>query len=84
MCPSSRLVVALAEQRLPLRRLPLHLPLASGLGLGPLRVHLLLEQPLALLLGLGTVDLGSQVSISWRLGYSFASNVRARPMRACA
>src|SRR5689334_16803230 len=57
MCPSLLLVLALAQHRLPLRRLPLHLPLTSSLGLGPLGVHLLLEQPLALLLGLGAVDL---------------------------
>ena len=56
MCPSLLLILALAQHRLPLRRLPLHLPLTSSLGLGPLGVHLLLEQPLALLLGLGPVD----------------------------
>ena len=62
--PFSLLVLALAQYRLPLRRLPLDLPLAGSLGLGPLGVHLLLEQPLALLLGLGAVDLSrSRVSI---------------------
>lgn len=41
----------------PLRRRPLELALAGSLGPGALGVHLLLEQPLALLLGLGAVDL---------------------------
>ncbi len=39
----------------------LQLPLAGSLGLRALGVHLLLEQPLTLLLGLGTVNL-------WPLG----------------
>lgn len=51
------LLLFLAGQSVPLGRLPLLLPLAGGLGLGTLGVHLLLEQPLALLLGLGTVNL---------------------------
>ena len=45
------------HQGVPLRRRPLQLALAGRLGPGTLGVHLLLEQPLALLLGLGTVDL---------------------------
>lgn len=40
----------------PLGGLPLHLALASSLGLRALGVHLLLELPLTGLLGLGTVD----------------------------
>ena len=48
----------LAQQSIPLRRLPLLLALASGLGAGTLGVHLLLDLPLACLLGLGPVDLG--------------------------
>ena len=41
----------------PLRLRPLQLPLAGSLGPGTLGVHLLVEEPLALLLGLGAVDL---------------------------
>lgn len=47
------------HQGVPLRVRPLQLPLAGGPGPGTLGIHLLLEQPLALLLGLGAVDLWS-------------------------
>ena len=50
-------LLLLAGQGVPLRRLPLLLPLPSGLGAGTLGVHLLLDLPLASLLCLGTVDL---------------------------
>jgi len=63
------LLLGLAGQGVPLRRLPLLLPLPSGLGAGTLGVHLLLDLPLAGLLCLGTVDLRLLVSMMvWWLG----------------
>lgn len=56
------LLLGILWQSILLRRRPLQLALASSLGPGTLGIHLLLEQPLALLLGLGTVDLQVQVS----------------------
>lgn len=47
----------LGHKSLPLGRDTLLPPLAGSLGLGTLGVHLLLEDPLTLLLGLGLVDL---------------------------
>ena len=55
-CLLGRLLV-LTQQGVPLRRLPLLLPLAGSLGASTLGVHLLLDLLLASLLGLGTVDL---------------------------
>ena len=49
----------LAKHGLPLRRRPLLLALASGLGLRTLGVHLLLKLLLTSLLGLGTVNLAN-------------------------
>jgi len=49
--------VLLADHLVPLLLHALLSPLARGLGLGTLRVHLLLQPGLALLLGLGFVDM---------------------------
>ena len=55
---SFNLVLLVADhQSISLRRHPLQLALTSGLGLGTLGVHLVLQSLLTLLLGLGTVDL---------------------------
>ena len=54
---TSTLLLIITRQSLPLRRLSLHLALAGSLRFRALGVHLLLEQALTLLLGLGTVDL---------------------------
>ena len=51
------LLLEIAHQSISLRRHSLLLPLAGSLGLRTLGIHLLLEQSLTLLLGLGTVDL---------------------------
>lgn len=50
-------LLVLTHQSLPLGSLPLDLALTGSLGLGTLGIHLLLEDSLTLLLGLGTVDL---------------------------
>lgn len=54
------LLLQTLHQCVPLRRLSLHLALASRLGLRTLGVHLLLELPLTGLLGLGAVDVLNQ------------------------
>lgn len=50
-------LLLVGQQGIPLRRRTLQLALAGSLGLGTLQVHLVLEGLLALLLGLGAVDL---------------------------
>jgi hypothetical protein len=50
-------LIIISRQCIPLRCHALHPPLPSSLGLGTLGVHLVLEDPLTLLLGLGLVDL---------------------------
>jgi hypothetical protein len=57
LCLGLGLLFLLALQRLPLSGDSLLSPLAGSLGLCTLGVHLVLEDLLALLLGLGTVDL---------------------------
>jgi len=56
-------LLQIAHHGTPLGRRPLHLSLASRLGLGTLGIHLLLEQSLTLLLGLGSVDVFHQRSL---------------------
>jgi len=51
------LLLALGQHGRPLRRRPLRLAFSRRLVLRPLRVHLVLEHPLALLLGFGTMDM---------------------------
>lgn len=50
-------LLVIRQQGISLCRHSLHLALTSGLGLGTLGVHLVLECLLTLLLGLGTVNL---------------------------
>lgn len=50
-------LLVIRQQGISLCRHSLHLALTSGLGLGTLGIHLILERLLTLLLGLGTVDL---------------------------
>ena len=57
------LLLQTLHQGVPLRCLSLHLALAGGLGLRTLGVHLLLELPLTGLLGLGAVDLKTNMSV---------------------
>ena len=61
---SSRLLLVATNQRLPLLLDTLLPPLARSLGLRTLGVHLLLESPVASLLGLGLVDLRA-MSVHW-------------------
>lgn len=56
-CPSKVVLLVIRQQGVSLRRHSLQLALTSGLGLGTLSIHLILERLLTLLLGLGTVDL---------------------------
>lgn len=51
------LLLLLASKSVPLRREALLSPLACSLGLGTLGIHLLLDNVLASLLGLGLVNL---------------------------
>lgn len=50
-------LLVIRQQGSSLCRHSLHLALTSGLGLGTLSIHLILERLLTLLLGLGTVNL---------------------------
>lgn len=50
-------LLVIRQQGISLCRHSLHLALTSGLGLGTLSIHLILERLLTLLLGLGTVNL---------------------------
>lgn len=56
------------QHGVPLRRRPLQLALAGSLGPGTLGIHLVLEQSLALLLRLGTVNLHSVALVMCRMG----------------
>lgn len=56
-------LLVIRQQGVSLRRHSLQLALTSGLGLGTLSIHLILERLLTLLLGLGTVDLNSRAAL---------------------
>lgn len=80
-----RLCLVLASESSTLLLHALLPPLAGGLGLRTLGVHLLLQDPLAGLLGLGLVDLGESQFLLGRAGAVMSwANVRARRGHACA